>query len=304
MPTSLVLAGVFAAGLGKGPGIAWSKDYTRAFAEAEERRAPLLVHFRGANCGRTTVPGATESRGGSRGDGITRPLHDTELGDCDLMQQDVLVNVMVVELTRRYVPVLVGPGDETLNTRYQVIVNPTTLFLDPWGNEIFRVSGYLERAKFSRILQAVPTDFAPLAAAGRGLREKPDDLAALAAVAAFYESQRLRQVSERLYERAQAAPAAAGDLASRRQVAIARGLNLLMMGKAREAESVFEKALDAAPDAPGSDALLLGVVNAHLEAGHRREAETAYRRLQQAYPASPYTARARQNLEAARSDRR
>ncbi|PYQ16269.1 MAG: hypothetical protein DMF80_05685 [Acidobacteria bacterium] len=279
MPTSLVLAGVFAAGLGKGPGIAWSKDYTRAFAEAEERRAPLLVHFRGANCGRTTVPGATESRGGSRGDGITRPLHDN-------------------------VPVLVGPGDETLNTRYQVIVNPTTLFLDPWGNEIFRVSGYLERAKFSRILQAVPTDFAPLAAAGRGLREKPDDLAALAAVAAFYESQRLRQVSERLYERAQAAPAAAGDLASRRQVAIARGLNLLMMGKAREAESVFEKALDAAPDAPGSDALLLGVVNAHLEAGHRREAETAYRRLQQAYPASPYTARARQNLEAARSDRR
>ena len=213
MPTSLVLAGVFAAGLGKGPGIAWSKDYTRAFAEAEERRAPLLVHFRGANCGRTTVPGATESRGGSRGDGITRPLHDTELGDCDLMQQDVLENVMVVELTRRYVPVLVGPGDETLNTRYQVIVNPTTLFLDPWGNEIFRVSGYLERAKFSRILQAVPTDFAPLAAAGRGLREKPDDLAALAAVAAFYESQRLRQVSERLYERAQAAPAAAGDRA-------------------------------------------------------------------------------------------
>ena len=98
------------------------------------------------------MPGATESRGGSRGDGITRPLHDTELGDCDLMQQDVLENVMVVELTRRYVPVLVGPGDETLNTRYQVIVNPTTLFLDPWGNEIFRVSGYLERAKFSRII--------------------------------------------------------------------------------------------------------------------------------------------------------
>jgi tetratricopeptide (TPR) repeat protein len=296
--TSLVLAFVLAAGAGKGPEIAWSKDYTRAFAEAEERRAPLLVHFRGANCGRTTVPGATESRGGSRGAGITRPLHDTELGDCDLMQQDVLENAVVVEMARRYVPVLVGPGDETLNTRYQVIVNPTTLFLDPWGNEIFRVSGYLERAKFSRILQAVPTDFAPLAAAGRALREKPDDVETLTAVAAFYESKGLRQVSERLYERALAGPPA--DLPARRQTAIARGLNLLLMGKAKEAGSVFAKALAEAPDGPGSDALLLGIVNAELEAGRRKEAEASYRRLQQAFPASPYTARAKQNLEAAK----
>lgn len=295
MLASLVL--VFAAAAGKGPEIAWSKDYTRAFAEAEERRAPLLVHFRGANCGRPTVPGATEGRGGARG-GITRPLHETGLGDCDLMQQDVLENAMVVDLAGRYVPVLVGPGDETLNTRYQVIVNPTTLFLDPWGNEIFRVAGYLERAKFSRILQAVPADFAALAPSGRSLRERPDDLKALTGAAAFYEQAGLRQVSERLYERALNTPAA--DLTARRQVVIARGLNLLLMGRGPDAARVFEHALEEAPNAPGSDALLLGLVNAHLTAGRRKDAAAAYARMAREYPDSPYSRKARENLDAAK----
>jgi len=285
--------------LGTGSAIPWSKDYTHAFAEAEERRAPLLVHFRGEACGRPTVPGATESRGGARGPGISRPLHDTELSDCDLMQQDVLENATVVEMARRYVPVLVGPGDETLNTRYQVVVNPTTLFLDPWGNEIFRVSGYLEREKFSRILHAVPSDFAPLTAAGRALHERADDPRALVDAAAFYESAGLRQVSDRLYEKALAA-SARSEIGARRQVIIARGLNLLMMGRGPDAARVFERGIADAPEGQGSDALLLGLLNAHLTAGKRKDAEAAYARLARQFPDSPYTRRAKENLEAAK----
>jgi hypothetical protein len=295
----LIGAALTAAALGTGPVIPWSRDYTRAFAEAEERRVPVLVHFRGDACGRPTAPGATESRGGARGAGISRPLHDTELSDCDLMQQNVLENATVVEMARRYVPILVGPGDETLNTRYQVVVNPTTLFLDPWGNEIFRVSGYLEREKFSRILQAVPADFASLARAGRALRERADDPGALVDAAAFFESAGLRQVSERLYEKALAGPTPS-DLGERRQVIIARGLNLLMMGRGPDAARVFEKGIADAPEGQGSDALLLGLLNAHLTAGKRKDAEATYARLARQFPESPYTKRAKENLEAAK----
>src|SRR5262245_29894967 len=58
--------------LAAGAQIEWSKDYTGAFAQAQERGAPLLVHFRGANCGHPSPPGAIDSRGAARG-GIARP---------------------------------------------------------------------------------------------------------------------------------------------------------------------------------------------------------------------------------------
>jgi len=271
--------------------IPWSTDYTRALVEAEERGLPLLILFRGAACGIVNAPRPPDQ--GPRPDG-----YRTEKTDCDLMQQDVFESPAVIELARRFRPVLVGQGDETLNTRYQVIVNPTVLVADPWGNEVFRVAGYLAREKFIRVLQAVPADFSPLAAFGRAQRADPRDVRALTGAAGFYEQAGLRQVSERLYELALlAAPA---DVAARRELVIARGLNLLMMGRGPDAAGVFERGLADAPRAPGSDALLLGLVNAHLAGGKRKDAEAAYARLAREFPDSPYTARARQNVEAAK----
>ena len=52
----------------------------------------------------------------------------------------------------------------------------------------------------------------------------------------------------------------------------------------------------AGPADPGSDALLLGLVNARLTQGKRKEAEAAVKRLEEKFAGSPYTARARQNL--------
>jgi hypothetical protein len=284
----------------KGGGLAWSRDYDRAYVEAAERQAPLLIHFRGANCGSRSAPGAAEQRdaAGMAG-GITRPLHDTELNDCDLMQKDVWEDGVVTQAAARFVAVLADGGDQKLNVRYQVVVNPTTLVTDPWGNEIFRVTHYLEREKMARLLQAIPADFAPLAPFGRALRDNSHDLPALIGAAAYYQGQRLPQVSERLYEKAGASPQAAADLAVRRQVAIARGLNLLLMGKDKDAAGVFDKALGEAPTGAGSDALLLGLVNAHLQGGRRKEAEAALKTLEKGWPGSPYAARARQNFEAA-----
>jgi TolA-binding protein len=82
---------------------------------------------------------------------------------------------------------------------------------------------------------------------------------------------------------------------------IGRGLNLMArLGRAEEAATLFEKEIAAAPDGPGSDALLLGLVNARLSQGRRREAEAAVKQMEQRYPASPYTARAKENLAAAK----
>src|SRR5262245_14014789 len=151
----------------------------------------------------------------------------------------------------------------------------------------------------ARILEAVPRDFAGLAAAGRTLRENRTDFGALVAAAGFYEGAGLPQVSDRLYAIALDVPGAT-DVVARRQAAISRGLNLMArLNRADEAASLFEKEIAAAPDGPGSDALLLGLVNARLMQGRRPDAEAALRQLERRYPASPYTARAKENLAAA-----
>ena len=81
---------------------------------------------------------------------------------------------------------------------------------------------------------------------------------------------------------------------------ISRGLILMArLDRAADAADLFEKELAAAPDGPGSDALLLGLVNARLNQGKRKEAEAAVKRLEAKFSGSPYTARAKQNLAAA-----
>jgi hypothetical protein len=271
-----------------GPAVPWTRDYTRAFADAEEARRPLLFFFR-ADCGGGNRPQNPLETG--------RIEHQEGLSDCDLMQQDVWESTEIVKTAERYLPVLVDGGDRTLQVRYQAVRMPTTLVTDPWGNEVFRSSGYIARDKMARILDAVPRDFAGLVQAGRTLKANPADMAALVAAAQFYEGASLPQVSERLYAKALAGPRPV-EAGPWRQAVIARGLNLMvrLQGSTMAAE-LFERELAAAPRAPGSDALLLGVVNARLQDGRRKEAEAAAQKLAREFPDSPYTARARQNLD-------
>ncbi|HZJ71856.1 MAG TPA: hypothetical protein VFF36_13065, partial [Planctomycetota bacterium] len=181
----------------------------------------------------------------------------------------------------------------------QVVRIPTTLITDPWGNEILRVSGYYERPRMLLLLGALPADFSRLAPAAKALRANGADFRALAAAAAFYEEARLPQAAERYYGLALGTPRAGTPLEAWRQAVVARGLNLLAgMKDAAAAASVFEAELAAGPDQPGADMLLLGVVNARLQQGKRAQAEAAVHTLEQKFPRSPYTARARQNLDA------
>jgi hypothetical protein len=286
MTTVLGLLAVLAAA-----GVPWTRDYGRAFADAEEQRRPLLVFFR-EECGGGNRPQNPLEAGGPI-------VHQEGLSECDLMQQDVWEAPEVVEAASRFVPVLVDGGDRTLQVRYQAVRMPTTILTDPWGNEVFRASGYLSRAKVAGLLRAVPKDYAPLAAAGRVLRANGADFPALVAAAQFYDAAGLPQVSDRLYAAALAAPGT--EVVARRQAVISRGLLLMSrLGQAAEAAALFERELAAAPDGPGSDALLLGLVNARLTQGRRKDAEAAVRRMEREFARSPYTARARQNLETAR----
>jgi hypothetical protein len=290
-----VSALVAAATMAAAPSVPWTRDYTRTFTDAEEQRRPVQLFF------------ATHSGGGFTGNQPVNPLaaggpieHQEGLSACERMQQDVWEDAGIVGTAQRFLPVLVDGGDRTLQVRYQAVRMPTMVVTDPWGNEVFRTSGYLPRDKVSQILTAIPADFAPLTAAGRALKANPADFRALVAAAQFYEGAGLPQVSDRLYASALDAPGAT-DVVARRQAVISRGLNLMArLGRAEEAAALFEKELAAAPDGPGSDALWLGLVNARLSQGRPKEAEAAVKQMEAKFAGSPYTARAKQNLAAAK----
>ncbi len=297
-----MLVPAFLAVLAAGPAIPWTRDYTKVFGQAEERRLPVLLFFR-SDCGGGNTPQnpLSVTVAGPRGTSSGGPIeHQEGLSACERMQQDVWENAAIVSAAERYLPVVLDSGDKTLEVRYQAVRMPTTLVTDPWGNEIFRVTGYLERDKMARILEAVPRDFTSLAAAGQTLKANPTDFGALASAARFYEGASLPQVSERLYAAALAAPGGP-DVATRRQAVISRGLLLMaQLNRGPEAAGLFEKELAAAPDGPGSDALMLGLVNARLTEGKRKEAEAVIKQMESKFASSPYTARAKQNLAAAR----
>jgi hypothetical protein len=282
---------LLAALLAARPSIPWTNDYTKALSDAQEQRRPLLLFFR-YNCEGSHAPINPVAVGG--------PIeHQEGLSPCERMQDDVWEDAAIVSAAERYLPVIIDTGDQTLQVRYQAVRVPTTLITDPWGNEVFRTTGYLERDKMARILRAVPKDFAPLAPAAQTLKANPTDFGALVSAARFYDEAALPQVSERLYAAALAAPGGT-DVAGRRQVVISRGLNLMArLNRAEEAAGLFEKELAAAPEGPGSDALLLGLVNARLTQGKRKEAEAAVKQMEARFAGSPYTARAKQNLAAA-----
>ena len=273
--------------------VPWVRDYVKALASSDEQRRPLLFFFR-EDCGGGNRPQNPNEVGG--------PIeHQEGLSSCDLMQQDVWESEAVVTASQRFTPVVVDGGDRTLQVRYQVVRTPTTLVTDPWGNEILRVSGYYERAKMLRLLGAVPADFTALAPSGTALKADGSDFAALTGAAAFYQEQGLPQVVERLYSIALNGSRASVPLQAWRQAVIARGLNLMAgLKNAEAAAGVFQQEWAAGPGDAGSDALLLGLVNARLQQGRRSEAEAAVRTLEQKHPGSPYTVRARQVLEGKR----
>jgi tetratricopeptide (TPR) repeat protein len=289
--------------------IPWERDHRAAFTAAEERRAPLLVHFRSDHCERTS-PGlaggvsGTEARGavigaaprsGAARDRSTRD----EASDCDRMEELVWSNREVAEAAARYVPVLTGDtSDRTLTRRYEAATMPTTLLADPWGNEIVRALHFVDAPRLARILRALPADFAPLEPVGRALRERPHDPALLAQAAAFYERARLFEIAERYYERAAAADGARKDHARRRRMALARGTNLLRIGKAAEAARVFRETFEDAPGGAQGDAVLFGWMMAELQQKRLKEAQRPYRELLARFPESRYAARAKENMSA------
>lgn len=305
---SLVPALLLANLLQEAPGassVPWGRDDRAALATAQETGRPLLVLFTSASCttaathpsvARARTAGATGSGRGGVPDPLSTDVRG-EIDDCRRMEEDVWSRADVVRAAARFVPLLSDDtADRTLARRYEVATVPTLLVADPWGHEILRLVRYTPADKVLRILDALPRDFRTIEAPARVLAEAPRDPGALLAVARFYEGAGLREVAALQYERAgKDAPAD-----SSQELALARATNLMALGRDAEAVHVVRAALEKAASGALADALLFAWTMAELRQGRAKDAEKPYQELLRRYPASKYTARAKENMAAAR----
>jgi Tfp pilus assembly protein PilF len=314
MPSRWLWPGLALAGLASGAAqaaerIPWSVDSEAVFRQAQERERPVLVLFTGDPCPRPGPQGpAGETRTGGRTEGAPGrlgelPEYET---DCARLETDVLLKADVVAEAGRFLPLVMNrtghafsgetPAERDVYRRYEAGTVPTLLVTDPWGNEIVRLIGATPKDLALRVLRAVPQDFKALRAAGLALRQDPQSPAALLAVASFYAGSGLAPFAERYYVRAAALPEDSLDATGRAQLAVGHGLNLLKLGRGKEAAAVFEAQAKRHPEGPQADGVLFGWAMAALTLGDTKQATSLADELGRRFPDSAYTARLRENL--------
>lgn len=290
VPTAFLITALLAAPTAP-PKLQWHRALGKALQEAQELHRPVLFYFDRGNCG--YAPGLGQV------DALGIPAHGETLNDCERFERDVWSDREVTAEAARFTLLLPTEELDAVRRRYLVSTVPSVLFTDPWGNEVIRVAGYTLRDAFLKVMQAIPSDFSALERWGSSLAREGDSAPALAGAARFYLGTGLGVVSERYYERAMALPALARDTRQRREIVIARGVNLLKLQRPDDAFRALDSELAKEVDGPGSDLLLLGMVMARLQSGQRAEAEHAYATLREKYPTSAATARAAEHIKAA-----
>lgn len=271
--------------------VPWGSDLEAAFRTAAETGRPVLVHVTANPCG-------YKAPIGNPGD-----VHVT---DCEKLELDTLATPAFVEAAARFVPIVAnqaarvsgpdGAAGRDLFREWRIATVPTLLIADPWGNEVIRMVGPTPPQQAVRVLNAIPGDFRPLRAAGEALRQDPARLDALLAAAAFYEGAGLGVVAERYYERASLVPAAKEDTAARRPLVIARGLNLLRLGRPKDAAKLFEDEAGRGAEGPQADVVLFGWAMASLAGGDKPKAQKIAADLSRRFPDSAYAKRMQENL--------
>lgn len=248
-------------------GVGWVDDYKEALRIARRESMPILLDFWTTWC-----------------------------PPCRAMEESFWPDPEVIALTRKFVCVKLD-GDQVrgLVARYRANAFPTMLFLDPWGEELARLSGY-EHDSALVLLRGLPDDFSPIVAARAQAKNDGRVLRPLVDLARFYGEHELYQISTGYYEKALKTQEAKNDHRVAADLMTSIGWNELRIGEYRRARRTFERCLKKEGSFPGLDRTLYGLLRACLSLDDEEDARSTFERLCAECPTSSLIERARTDL--------
>jgi thiol-disulfide isomerase/thioredoxin len=251
-------------------GVVWVDDYKEAMRIARRESRPLLLDFWTTWC-----------------------------PPCRTMEEKFWPDPEVVALTRKFVCVKIdGDHARGLVARFRANTFPTLLFLDPWGEEMTRLSGY-DHDDTLVLLRGLPGDFSPIVAAHARAKHDRKSLQPLLTLGRFYDEHELYQISTEFYEKAVKTREAKENREVMADLMTSIGWNYMKIDKHRKARKTFERCLKKAGDHPGLDRTLYGLFSACLSLDENGEAHEALARLRVERPDSDLVERASRELGAA-----
>ena len=275
---SVLFLTLAAAGPVRAAGVEWHRKFEAARELAKQTGKPMLIDFQADWC---------------------KP--------CKEMERSFWPRPEVVGLAQKFVCVQLNfdsTGSE--RARYRVDRIPAVIFTDPWGNFLTAHFGYGpgKDALLTRVMQAVPGDYTPVADWMAALEKNKESAPALVQVGDFYRRNGVFDLSTSYFKRALKTKEVVADAKARASVIIALGVNLSKQEEHGEARKMFERYLKEFPDGPEADFALLGVITMQLRKNKLAEAEQTLARLKAEHPASERTRQAERQFEAARSQKR
>lgn len=247
--------------------IEWVNDYQDGMRQARDTGRPVMIDFWASWC---------------------RP--------CIEMDRDVYPAPALGRLARRFVFVRLNFDRETILARkYRVYGIPMMVFTDSAGHVLASHLGYATAERLVETMERIPESFEPVAGPLRTLAEDPDHFESLIQVARFYASNGLVRVAKELYVKA-AETAAGKNGHTRDQVQLGLGVLALLSKDGREAEKIFESALEKCEPA-SRELMLLGLVRARVQRNRTKEARTAAEELERLFPGSASARKAQEVIE-------
>jgi len=230
---------------------------------------------------------------------ILLDFSDPTCGDCHLMASQFWGDPEVRPVAERFVRVRVNyDGAWSLRERFKVSRIPTVIVLDPWQNPLGRLSGWSGRSKsYLMLLQAVPADFAPLAADSRAAAAGEADGLTYERLGDFYFRGPLAGASRDFYRRAESSRALESEPARRAGVRAQLGWCELKLGSPDDAREWFEKALDGKAQPEHPDVALAGLAIAWAQLGKPERGGPVLERLRREFPDSQMLPLALQQTE-------
>lgn len=181
--------------------------------------------------------------------------------------------------------------------RYAVDSLPTIIFLDPFGNELARRTGYTNADELIDLLKTIPVDFGNLSDFKDDLGPDSESFSALFAAGNLYWFRQMYQPSNQLFKRAidcSDSSTTHNDL----EMAYSRlALSSLALGDREEAERILRDRLQECKNCPMTPHFLMDLGKVYLEMGKSSEAKEIYRQLLNDYPDSEFASTASEALK-------